>query len=106
MFPTDKHNATMTDLPSSGSSVTSTGDYFEQEYHVTAAEAGEFLIAIGECLQAGEDVSLSGDGWDLEFAYNDTVELEIEHASGADAELEIEVELSAADGSDSPPSLG
>lgn len=85
--------------------MTSTGDYTEAEYELSAAEAGDFLIELGELLQAGDDVTLTGDGWDLEFAYNDTVELEIEHASGADAELEIEVELSAA-GEESPPSLG
>ena len=97
----------MTETPTpDDDSTTRTGDYFQQESHVSAAEAGEFLIAVGECLQAGEDVSLSGDDWDLEFAYRDPVELEVEHVGGDDAELEIELELSAADGSDSPPSLG
>jgi len=51
-------------------------------------------------------VSLSGDDWTLEFAYRDSVELWVEHAGGDDPELELELELSAADGSDSPPSLG
>jgi len=106
MSSSDEYEYTMTDLPSSGTSVTGTDDYTQAEYELSAAEAGEFLIELGERLQAGDDVTLSGDGWDLEFAYDDAVELEIEHVSGADAELEIEVELSAADGSDSPPTLG
>mgnify|MGYP000627335929 CR=1 FL=1 len=96
----------MTDLPSSETSVTSTGDYAEAAYELSAADVGEFLTELGELLQAGDDVTLTGDGWDLQFAYNDTVELEIEHTSGADAELEIEVELSAAGADESPPSLG
>jgi amphi-Trp domain-containing protein len=97
----------MTETPApDDDSTTRTGDYLQQEYHVSAAEAGEFLIAIGECLQAGDDVTLSGDDWDLEFAYREPVELEVEHVGGADPELEIELELSAADGSDSPPKLG
>jgi amphi-Trp domain-containing protein len=96
----------MTETPAPDDSTTRTGDYFQQEYHISAAEAGDFLIAVGECLQAGDDVTLSGDGWDIEFAYRDPVELEVEHVGGTEPELEIELELSAADGSDSPPKLG
>jgi amphi-Trp domain-containing protein len=97
----------MTETPTSDdSSATRTGDYFQQEYHVSAVEAGEFLIAIGECLQAGDDVTLSGDDWEIEFAYRDQVELEVEHVGGAEPELEIELELSAADDGGSPPRLG
>lgn len=97
----------MTETPTpDDDSTIHTGDYFQQEYHVSAAEAGEFLIAVGECLQAGDDVSLSGDDWDLEFAYRDAVELEVEHVGGSDPELEIELELSAADDDGSPPTLG
>jgi amphi-Trp domain-containing protein len=97
----------MTETPTpDDDSTIRTGDYFQQEYHVSAAEAGEFLIAVGECLQAGDDVSLSGDDWDLEFAYRDAVELEVEHVGGSDPELEIELELSAADDDGSPPTLG
>lgn len=96
----------MANLPADETSVNSTGDYTEAEYELSAADAGDFLIELGELLQAGDDVTLSGDGWDLAFAYHDTVELEIEHASGSDAELEIELELSAAGDDESPPSLG
>jgi amphi-Trp domain-containing protein len=92
--------------PPDDDSTTHTSDYFQQEYHVSAAEAGEFLVAIGECLQAGDDVTLSGDDWDLEFPYREPVELEVEHVGGDDPELEIEIELSGADGSDSPPTFG
>ena len=97
----------MTETPTpDDDSTIRTDDYFQQEYHVSAAEAGEFLIAVGECLQAGDDVSLSGDDWDLEFAYRDAVELEVEHVGGDDPELELELELSAAGDDDSPPTLG
>jgi amphi-Trp domain-containing protein len=97
----------MTETPTpDDDSTIHTDDYFQQEYHVSAAEAGEFLIAVGECLQAGDDVSLSGDDWELEFAYRDAVELEVEHVGGTDPELEIELELSAAGDDDSPPTLG
>ena len=86
---------------------TELGDYFEEEYDVTAAVAGEFLVDLGEQLQSGEgSVTLSGGRWDLDFAYGDAVELEVEYVDGPDGELEIEVELSPAGDDESPPSLG
>lgn len=96
----------MADVPTDTPTGTVNDDYFEQEYEVSAAEAGEFLVELGEQLQSGDgDVTISGDDWDLPFAYREPVELEIEFTGGHDSELEIEVELSAA-GDESPPSLG
>jgi len=96
----------MTDVPTDTAPGTVDDDYFERAYEVSAAEAGEFLVELGEQLRSGAgDVTISGDDWDLPFAYRDPVELEIEFAGGPDSELEIEVELSAAHG-ESPPSLG
>ncbi|MFB6103120.1 MAG: amphi-Trp domain-containing protein, partial [Haloplanus sp.] len=80
-------------------------DSVQEEYHVSAADAGAFLIDLEECLQAGDDVTLSSTDWELPFAYRDPVELEIEYVGGPDAELEIEIELSGGDGGESPPSL-
>jgi len=95
----------MADVPSDTTG-TVTDDYFQQEYDVSAAEAGEFLVELGEQLQSGEgNVTISGDDWELPFAYGEPVELEIEFAGGPDSELEIELELSAAS-DESPPSLG
>jgi amphi-Trp domain-containing protein len=96
----------MADIPTDDATGTAPDDYFEEEYDVSAAEAGAFLADLGEQLQSDEsDVTLSGGDWELEFAYSDAVELEIEYAAGPDGELEIEVELSPA-GDGSPPSLG
>jgi amphi-Trp domain-containing protein len=96
----------MPETPTPDDSTTRPGDHFQQTYHVSAAEAGDFLIAIGERLQAGDDVTISGDDWELDFAYREPVELEVEHAGGTDPELEIELELSAAADGDAPPSIG
>ncbi|WP_299330637.1 amphi-Trp domain-containing protein [Haloplanus sp.] len=96
----------MADVPTDDPTGTVTNDYFEQEYEVSAAEAGEFLAELGEQLQSGDgDVTVSGDDWDLPFTYREPVELEFEFTGGHDSELEIEVELSTA-GDESPPSLG
>lgn len=97
----------MANVPTNDTAGTDPDDYFEEEYDVTAAEAGEFLAELSEQLQSGEgDLTLSGGDWELEFAYSDDVELEVEYVAGPDGELEIEVELSAASDGDDAPSLG
>lgn len=95
----------MANVPTNDEGGTAPDDYFEEEYDVTPAEAGEFLADLGDQLQSGESVTLTGGDWELDFAYSDAVELEVEYAAGPDGELEIEVELSPA-GDESPPSLG
>jgi amphi-Trp domain-containing protein len=96
--------ALMPDLPDDGASGTDADDYFEREYAVSASEAGAFLLDLAELLQAGRDVALDGEDWDLSFAYREPVELEIEYVGGDDPELEIELELSG--GGERPPSIG
>jgi amphi-Trp domain-containing protein len=96
----------MANVPTDDETSGAPDDYLTEEYDVTAAEAGEFLADLAAQLQSGEgDVTLSGGDWELDFAYSDAVELEVEYVDGPDGELEIEVELSPA-GDESPPSLG
>lgn len=74
-------------------STTITDGYFEEEYDLDAATAGEFLINLGEQLRDGDEVLVTGDGWEIPFAFADTVELEVEFEGEGEPELEIEVEL-------------
>jgi len=83
---------------------TITDGYFEEELHVDAADAGAFLVELGEQLQAGEELDLSGEGWRLPFAFREPVELEIEFEGDDEGELEIELELTGG-GTDEPPEL-
>lgn len=69
-----------------------TGGMFEEEFTVSAEEAGEFLIGLGEQLQEDEKVTVTGDGWKIPFEFGDTVEIEVEY-DGNKPELEFEVEL-------------
>ncbi len=69
------------------------GRKFEEEYRLSATEAGEFLIALGEQLREGDEVTLSTDEWELPFAFGDPVELEVDYDGTGDPELEIELEL-------------
>ncbi|WP_135305910.1 amphi-Trp domain-containing protein [Haloarcula amylovorans] len=69
------------------------GREFEQEYRLDASEAGEFLIALGEQLRDGDELTITTDEWELPFAFGEPVELELDFDGVGDPELEIELEL-------------
>lgn len=69
------------------------GRNFEQEYRLDASDAGEFLIALGEQLRDGEELTISDDEWELPFAFGEPIELEIDFDGVDEPELEIELEL-------------
>ncbi|WP_247005028.1 amphi-Trp domain-containing protein [Halosolutus gelatinilyticus] len=70
-----------------------TGRKFEQEYRLDASEAGEFLIALGEQLRDGDELTIADDEWELPFAVGEPVGLEIDFDGVGEPELEIELEL-------------
>ena len=70
-----------------------TGRDFEQEYRLDAAEAGEFLIAIGEQLRDGDELTIVDDEWELPFAFGEPVGVELDFEGVGEPELEIEIEL-------------
>lgn len=65
---------------------------FEQERQVAVAQAGQFLVELGEQLQAGTDLTLADDEWELPVSIQEPVELDIEF-NGYNNELEVEVEM-------------
>jgi amphi-Trp domain-containing protein len=69
------------------------GRDFEQEYRLSAAEAGQFLVEIGEKLQQGEELTITGEEWKLPFTFGEPVELEVEFEGYDEQELEIELEI-------------
>ncbi|ELY62262.1 amphi-Trp domain-containing protein [Natronolimnohabitans innermongolicus] len=106
MVPDDDHSETDTATDDGNGSETETaadaerttiraGRNFEQEYRLDASDAGEFLVALGEQLQEGDELTISDDdgGWELPFAFGDPVSLEIEFEGVDEPELEIELEL-------------
>ena len=70
-----------------------TGRNFEESFRLDAAEAGAFLVDLGEQLQHGDELTLTTDEWELPFAFGEPVELEIDFDGMEDPELEIELEL-------------
>lgn len=85
--PTEDEDATVETI---------TGGYFEEEYYVSADDAGAFLIELGEQLQQERQLTISGDDWELPFAFGEPVKLEVEFEGDGEPELEIEVEFSGA----------
>jgi len=69
------------------------GRNFEQTYRLDASEAGEFLIALGEQLRDGDELTLSDDEWELPFSFGEPLELEVDFEGMDDPELEIELEI-------------
>jgi amphi-Trp domain-containing protein len=80
------------------------GREFEREYRLSAAEAGEFLVAVGERLRDGEELTIGDpDGeWELPFEFGEPVELEIDYEGVGEPELEIEVEIPGRTGESAP----
>ncbi|MFW5984005.1 MAG: amphi-Trp domain-containing protein [Halobacteria archaeon] len=81
-----------------------TGGMFEEEFTVSAEEAGDFLVGLGEELREGDEVTVEGDGWKIPFEFGDTVEIEVEY-DGNDPELEFEVELEGRTKEDEAPDV-
>jgi amphi-Trp domain-containing protein len=72
---------------------TVTDGYFEEEYYISAADAGDFLIELGEQFKEQDEITVTGEEWELPFAFGEPVKLDIEFEGDGEPELEIEVEL-------------
>lgn len=81
---------------------TITSGYFEQEYYVNAEDAGDFLVELGEQFKSQDEITVSGDDWELPFTFGEPVNLDIEFDGDGEPELEIEVELSGRIEDDAP----
>ncbi len=69
------------------------GRNFETTYRLDASETGEFLIALGEQLRAGDELTLVADEWELPFAFGEPTEVEIDFDGMDGPELEIELDI-------------
>ena len=80
------------------------GRDFEREYRLSAADAGEFLVGLGEQLQDDETLTVADEteGWELPFEFGEPVELAIDFEGTGEPELEIEVEMPGVADDDGP----
>lgn len=72
---------------------TITDGYFEREYYISAEDTGEFLSELAEQFTDEDEITITGDDWELPFAFGEPVKLDIEFEGDGEPELEIEVEL-------------
>jgi amphi-Trp domain-containing protein len=86
--PTDAEDSTETER-----TTIRHGREYEETFRLGAAEAGDFLVSLGEQLRDGHELTLQTDEWELPFAFGEPVELEVDFDGVDDPELEIEVEL-------------
>ncbi|PSQ14668.1 amphi-Trp domain-containing protein [Halobacteriales archaeon QS_8_69_73] len=80
------------------------GRDFEREYRLSAADAGEFLVQLGEQLRDDETLTVADEteGWELPFESGEPVGLEIDFEGTGEPELEIEVEMPGVADDDGP----
>lgn len=69
------------------------GRDYEETFRLDAAEAGRFLVELGEQLQHDDELTITTDEWELPFAFGEPVGLEIDFEGVDEPELEIELEL-------------
>ncbi|MCX2819980.1 amphi-Trp domain-containing protein [Haladaptatus sp. F3-133] len=81
-----------------------TGGMFEEEFTVSAEEAGEFLVSLGEGMKEGDEVTVEGDDWKIPFGFGERVEVEVEY-DGNEPELEVEVEMEGKTEEDEAPDV-
>lgn len=82
-----------TDPDDADRTVIRSGREFEREYRLSAREAGQFLVDLGEQLRDDDELTIVDDEWELPFAFGEPVELEVDYEGVGDPELEIEIEL-------------
>jgi amphi-Trp domain-containing protein len=81
-----------------------TGGMFEEEFTVSAEEAGDFLVGLGEQLRDGDELTVEGDGWKIPFEFGEGVEIEVDYDGNA-PEIEFEVELEGRTDEDEAPNI-
>jgi amphi-Trp domain-containing protein len=90
----------MVELPGSESNEQTvvTEGYFEREVRLSAAETATFLRQLADQLEAGNELTVSSDEWEIPFRFGEPIEVEVEFIGERKRELEIELEFEWDDG--------
>ncbi|OYR47288.1 MULTISPECIES: amphi-Trp domain-containing protein [unclassified Halorubrum] len=67
--------------------------FFEREVFLSAEETAAFLRSVADSLDEGHELTISGDDWEIPFAFAEPIEVEVEFSSRRERELELEVEF-------------
>lgn len=77
---------------------TVTSGFFEREIHLSGDETAAFLRNLADAIESDNQLTVSGNDWEIPFAYREPIEVEVEFSKQREGELEIEVEFSEARG--------
>lgn len=66
---------------------------FEHEAYLNREQIADFLIALGEQMKEGDEITVNTDEWKIPFKFRDPIELEIDYEGYGEKELEIELEF-------------
>lgn len=97
-----EHDTESSETESEDRTVIRTGREFEQEYRLSAEEAGTFLIELGEQLRDDDELTIVEDEWELPFAFGEPVDMELDFDGVGEPELELEIELPGRSDEDAP----
>ena len=75
-----------------------TDGYFGREVYLGRAETARFLRELADQIEAGTDLTVSSDDWEIPFSYREPIEVEVEFTSHHGKELEIELEFEESTG--------
>lgn len=86
------------DFPDKGTEhrKTITSGFFEREVHLSREETAAFLRHLADGIEDDTRITVSGEDWEIPFAYREPIEVEVEFSKQREGELEIEVEFTEA----------
>jgi amphi-Trp domain-containing protein len=97
-----EHDTSDSESASEDRTTIRTGRDFEQEYRLSAEEAGSFLIELGEQLRDGDELTIVDEEWELPFAFGEPIGMELDFEGVGEPELELEIELPGRSDEDAP----
>jgi amphi-Trp domain-containing protein len=86
------------DFPEKGTEhrKTITSGFFEREIRLSRDETASFLRHLAVWIENDTQITVSGQDWEIPFAYREPIEVEVEFSKQRKGELEIEVEFTEA----------
>lgn len=83
------------DFPDSGRTDkrTVSDGFFEREVYLSTDETAAFLRSVADSLDGGNELTISGDDWEIPFEFAEPIEVEVEFSSRRERELELEIEF-------------
>ncbi|MFC6836148.1 amphi-Trp domain-containing protein [Halomarina ordinaria] len=70
-----------------------TDGYFEREVRLSRELTATFLRELAAQVEDGNELTVSGDDWEIPFRFDEPIEVEVEFIGERKRELEIELEF-------------